>query len=88
MRGERAGGRRMDMPAIGRIPRGELRRERRQPSVGTTRRRERAVAPSLRRRSARQGVRPGRGHEPLGHPVRDMMEPGVKRASIKLDRCS
>ena len=39
------------------------------------------------RRSARQGVRAGRGHEPLGHPVVDVMEPIVERASIELDGC-
>ena len=37
--------------------------------------------------SSRQPVRAGRRHEPLGHPVVDVMEPVVERASIELDGC-
>jgi hypothetical protein len=37
--------------------------------------------------SSRQRVRAGRRHEPLGHPVVDVMEPVVERASIELDGC-
>ena len=36
---------------------------------------------------SRQRVRAGRRHEPLGHPVVDVMEPVVERASIELDGC-
>ena len=39
------------------------------------------------RRSARQRVRAGRSHEPLGHPVVDVMKAVFERASIELDRC-
>ena len=46
------------------------------------------VAPDLRRRSARQGVRTGRRHESLGHPPLDMMEPLLERAGIEFDGCS
>jgi hypothetical protein len=37
--------------------------------------------------SVRQGVRAGRGHEPLRHPVVDVMEPLVERAGLELDGC-
>ncbi len=37
--------------------------------------------------SARQRVRAGRGHEPLGHPVVDVMEPVVEWAVLDLDGC-
>ena len=37
------------------------------------------VAPSSGRRSARQRVRAGRGHEPLRHPVVDVMYPSSNR---------
>lgn len=46
------------------------------------------VAPSSGLRSARQWIRAGRGHELLGYPVVDVMEPVVERASINLDGCS
>src|SRR5688572_7791181 len=35
--------------------------------------------------SSRQRVRAGRRHEPLGHPVVDVMEPVVEWAFIELD---
>ena len=35
----------------------------------------------------RQGVGAGRGHEPLGHPVLDVMEPFAERAIVELDGC-
>jgi hypothetical protein len=40
------------------------------------------------RRSARQRVRAGRGHEPLRHPVVDVVEPVLELVTIELDRCS
>ena len=40
---------------------------------------------SSRNPSSRQRVRAGRRHEPLRHPVVDVMEPVVERAGIELD---
>jgi hypothetical protein len=37
--------------------------------------------------SSRRRVRAGCRHEPLGHPVVDVMEPVVERASIEFDGC-
>ena len=45
------------------------------------------VVEAAARGSARQRVWAGRGHEPLGHPVVDVMEPVVEWASIELDGC-